>query len=557
MATKILMIEDQSADVYLIRKMLVKTAGSQFNLEHTARLSTGLARLEKNDIDVLLLDLYLPDSRGLETFKRVHARVPYLPTIVLTGTDDESLALRAVREGAQDYLVKGQISGNLLTRSILYAIERQRTEEALRLRNRDLMVLNHIISAAASSLDAVKVLRVLCAELAFALDLPQTAAALVDTERGVATVVAEYCAPNRKNALGNEIAMDTPALAHILENKRPLLIADISNDERLGAWRASIQERGTVSMLLVPLVVRERIISILTLDNVEPRTFSSDDLELIQSAAAAAGQALEAAELHESLQNHAAKLEATVAQRTAELQVALERAQAADRAKSQFLTSVGHELGNPLASAKLYLNLLKRAGEEKRSTYLENLSSEVERLQTLIEAILDLSRLDLGEVQSNMQPIDISHLVDNVAAEQQGLFAAQALQLHVETAQDLPHISVAPQLLQRVLVNILANAINYTSAGGEVWIRTKLKNKKGKAWVTISVQDTGLGIPGEELMHIFERFYRGYASQVTNLPGIGLGLAISQEIIKLHQGHITVDSQVEQGSTFTIWLPVT
>ncbi len=557
MATKILMIEDQLADVYLIRKMLVKTAGSQFTLEHVARLATGLARLGKGDIDVLLLDLYLPDSRGLETFKRVHGRVPHLPTIVLTGTDDESLALRAVREGAQDYLVKGEISGNLLTRSILYAIERQRTEEALRLRNRDLMVLNHIISAAASSLDAVKVLRVLCAELAFALDLPQSAAALIDADRGVATVVAEYCAPDRANALGCEIAMDTPVIAHVLDNKRPLLIADVSKDERLGTWRASIQERGTVSMLLVPLVVRERVISILTLDDVEPRTFSSDDLELIQSAAAAAGQALEAAELHESLQDHAAKLEATVAQRTAELQVALERAQAADRAKSQFLTSVGHELGNPLASAKLYLDLLKRASEERRPTYLENLSSEVERLQTLIEAILDLSRLDLGEVQSNMQPIDISHLVENVAAEQRGLFAAKALQLHVETVGDLPRISVASHLLKRVLVNILTNAINYTPTGGEIWMRTDLKNKQGQAWVTVSIQDTGLGIPGDELAHIFERFYRGYASQATNLPGIGLGLAISQEIIKLHQGHITVESHVDQGSTFTIWLPVT
>jgi signal transduction histidine kinase/DNA-binding NarL/FixJ family response regulator len=556
MATKILMIEDQSGDVYLIRKMLVKTAGSQFVLEHVARLSAGLTRLEKGDVDVLLLDLYLPDSRGLETFRRVHARAPYIPTIVLTGTDDESLALRAVREGAQDYLVKGQISGNLLTRSILYAIERQRTEEALRLRNRDLMVLNHIISAAASSLDAVKVLRVLCAELAFALDLPQSAAALIDAEHGIAKVVAEYCAPNRLSALGGEITMDTPAIAHVLGNKRPLLIADVLEDVRLGTWRAAIQERGTVSMLLVPLVVRERVISILTLDDVEPRTFSSDDLELIQSAAAAAGQALEAAELHESLQDHAAQLEATVAQRTAELQVALERAQAADRAKSQFLTSAGHELRTPLASTRLYLDLLKRAGEEKRSDYLENLNHEVERLQTLIEAILDLSRLDLGEVQSNMQSIDVNSLVDNVAAEQQGLFAAKALQLHVETTRALPPVSVAPQLLQRVLVNLLTNAINYTPAGGEVWLRTDMEDKDGQAWVIIRVQDTGLGIPEDELPHVFGRFYRGYASQVTNLPGIGLGLAISREIVKLHQGRMTVEGQVDQGSTFTIWLPV-
>jgi two-component system sensor histidine kinase/response regulator len=351
--------------------------------------------------------------------------------------------------------------------------------------------------------------------------------------------------------------MDTPAVAHVLSNKRPLLITDTLVDERLGTWRAAIRERGTVSMLLVPLVVRERVISILTLDDVEPRTFSSDDLELIQSAATAAGQALEAAELHESLQDHAAQLEATVTQRTAELQVALERAQAADRAKSQFLTSAGHELRTPLASTKLYLDLLKRASEEKRQDYLENLSSEVERLQTIIEAILDLSRLDLGEVQSNMQATDVNRLVENVVAEQRGLFATKGLQLHVENARSLPPVSVTRQLLQRVLINLLTNAINYTPAEGEVWLRTALQDEGGKSWVTISVQDTGLGIPEDETAHVFERFYRGYASQITNLPGIGLGLAISQEIVKLHNGRITVDSQVDEGSTFTIWLPVT
>ncbi|MBL7062809.1 MAG: hybrid sensor histidine kinase/response regulator [Anaerolineae bacterium] len=129
---RVLLVEDNLSEARLIQGMLATAKSAPFDLECADRLSTGLDRLAAGDIDVALLDLSLPDSQGLETFTRAHAQAPQVPMIVLTGLDDEKLAVKAVREGAQDYLVKGQVSSNPLVRAIRYAIERKRAEETLR-----------------------------------------------------------------------------------------------------------------------------------------------------------------------------------------------------------------------------------------------------------------------------------------------------------------------------------------------------------------------------------------------------------------------------------------
>jgi MinD-like ATPase involved in chromosome partitioning or flagellar assembly/CheY-like chemotaxis protein len=125
---KVLLIEDNPGDARLIREMLAQERGATLDLERADRLSAGLERLAAGPIDVVLLDLSLPDSQGLDTFARVHAHAPEVPIMVLTGLDDEELAVKAVREGAQDYLVKGELDGSLLVRAMRYAIERHRVQ---------------------------------------------------------------------------------------------------------------------------------------------------------------------------------------------------------------------------------------------------------------------------------------------------------------------------------------------------------------------------------------------------------------------------------------------
>jgi len=126
---RILLIEDNPGDIRLIREMLGEVGTVSFNLKWADQLSRGLERLAKGGIDVLLLDLSLPDSHGFDTFTKAHTQVPEVPIVVLTDLNDETVGIRAMQEGAQDYLVKGQVDKNLLVRSIRYAVERQQLVE--------------------------------------------------------------------------------------------------------------------------------------------------------------------------------------------------------------------------------------------------------------------------------------------------------------------------------------------------------------------------------------------------------------------------------------------
>jgi len=243
-------------------------------------------------------------------------------------------------------------------------------------------------------------------------------------------------------------------------------------------------------------------------------------------------------------------------QMTVELRSALEQAQAADRAKSQFVSSVSHELRTPLTSIRLYLSLLQTASEIRRKTYLDSLTRETMRLQTLIEGLLDISRLDLGKTKTQPRPTNLNELLTTLFTDRAKLFAEHRLTLHLDTAANLCTSLSDPKLIEQVATNLLTNAMNYTAAGGKVWLRTEMQPFNNQQWVTFSVQDTGPGITAEEQTHLFERFYRGSTGQNSNAPGTGLGLAICKEIVNLHRGHITLDSTVGTGSTFTVWLPM-
>jgi len=129
---RVLLVEDNPGDARLIWEMLAEAGTNKFELAHVERLSEAIKRLAEGGIDVVLLDLSLPDEHGLDTVDRVCTAVPHVPVVVLTGLDDETLAIKAVQEGTQDYLVKGQMDSSLLMRAIRYAIERHRMQAALR-----------------------------------------------------------------------------------------------------------------------------------------------------------------------------------------------------------------------------------------------------------------------------------------------------------------------------------------------------------------------------------------------------------------------------------------
>ena len=138
---RVLLVEDNDDDALLIRESL---SGTALEIDRAERLSTALARLTSGTFDAVLLDLSLPDAWGLDTIRRLGREAAAVPIVVLTGLNDEEIAMRAVEEGAQDYLFKGQTDGHLLARSLRYAIQRHRAEETLKKRNRELLILQKI-----------------------------------------------------------------------------------------------------------------------------------------------------------------------------------------------------------------------------------------------------------------------------------------------------------------------------------------------------------------------------------------------------------------------------
>jgi PAS domain S-box-containing protein len=246
-----------------------------------------------------------------------------------------------------------------------------------------------------------------------------------------------------------------------------------------------------------------------------------------------------------------AELEERVVQRTAQLAAANDRLLDLDRLKTKFVSDVSHELRTPVTSLSLYIDLLEYGKPEKRELYVGKLKEQMARLHTLINDILDLSRLERDRDEGGRSPVDINSIVEHVSAMEQGAAETAGLTLTCEVADNLPLVVARPDQLTRAITNLVSNAIKYTPQGA-VHVRTAERDNR----VYIEVCDTGLGIPADEVLHVFDRFYRGHAVSQSTIPGTGLGLSIVKEIIEAHGGTVDVQSELGQGSTFFIWLPI-
>ena len=307
--------------------------------------------------------------------------------------------------------------------------------------------------------------------------------------------------------------------------------------------------------IAVPLVKGDIVIGVLDVQTAPDHPLTHDDLNLLRLLADQVSIAVENASLYERLRQHMMELEQTVAERTAALSAALEKAQEADRLKTQFVADVSHELRTPLTNIRLYLELLHYGNPERFPEYLETLERETGRLVDLIEDLLAISRLDAGTISPNRVPLNLNNLARGLVEDRSRLFAEKQLEVHFEPAPHLPYVSGDERMLSQVIANILTNALHYTHPGGSIVVRTQLEQTQDGEWVTLAVRDTGIGIPPSEQPHVFERFFRGAASRDLGVPGTGLGLAICKEIMDRHDGRITMQSEFRKGSTFTLWLP--
>lgn len=230
-----------------------------------------------------------------------------------------------------------------------------------------------------------------------------------------------------------------------------------------------------------------------------------------------------------------------------------------ENSRREFVANVSHELRTPLTTVKGYVETMMDSVEENDidkdmfSTFLGTVNKETDRMTRLVKDLLTLSKLDYGHRELKKEDVDVSHLVMGVVERMKINASSKNVRLIYEPTNQLPIIMGDKDRLEQVIVNIISNAIKYTPGGeGEVFVSTGRMYQN----VYIKIKDNGMGIPKDDLPHVFERFYRVDKARSREQGGTGLGLAISNEIVKEHGGKITISSDYGVGTEVIIMLPV-
>ena len=239
----------------------------------------------------------------------------------------------------------------------------------------------------------------------------------------------------------------------------------------------------------------------------------------------------------------------------AELEASYERLRELDLAKSRFFANISHELRTPLTLLLGPLDALAqrqgRVGEEEVRGHLGTMQANGLRLLKLINDLLDLERLDSGRLAVRPEPVEVPQFLGGLVNSARQLAEDRRIQLRLEVEGSLGRAMLDPDKLEKVLLNLLINAIKFTAGGGRITCRAERRADQ----LVVSVSDSGVGIQSDDLPHIFDRFWQADTSSQRKHQGTGIGLALVKELVEALEGHVTVESEVDRGTTFTITLP--
>ena len=270
-------------------------------------------------------------------------------------------------------------------------------------------------------------------------------------------------------------------------------------------------------------------------------------------------------------------VERRTAQHSAERAAELEHLSAelihANRAKSEFLASVSHELRTPLNAIVGFAELLREGAygtlNARQSGPVERIESSAAYLCRLVDQILDVARIAAGRMELCIEPVDLRSFVINVATEMESLINERDINLSLAIGATLAPVQTDPSHLRQIVTNLIGNAIKFTALRGSITIRARYaghgngtgaepKLTRSGGWIVLQIIDTGIGIPASDHERIFDEFEQvNPGARGESMPrGTGLGLGISRRLARLLGGDITVESEVDRGSIFSIWLPL-
>jgi two-component system, sensor histidine kinase and response regulator len=320
-----------------------------------------------------------------------------------------------------------------------------------------------------------------------------------------------------------------------------------------------LQQAQIRAKLVSPILVRNQLWGLLIAHQCQrPRQWQENEQRFLQQIAEHLAIAICQAQLYAELQQQTHTLEQRVSKRTQELHDVMQAAQAANRAKSEFLAAVSHELRTPLTCIIGMSATLQRWTQdslsERQINFLQTIHDSGEYLLALINDILDLSQVEAGKMLLTLSEFSLSHLSQQTlkAFEGQASLSDVALEVDLSIPTALDRFVADPRRVQQILFNLLDNAIKFTPTGGKVILRVVAEENLA----VLQVQDQGIGIPEQQIPLLFQKFHQLNAGYERQYRGTGLGLALTKQLVELHGGWIDVESTVGLGSVFTVRLPM-
>jgi PAS domain S-box-containing protein len=412
--------------------------------------------------------------------------------------------------------------------------ERIRVEETLRHRNEELAALHAIASAASRSLGLGEMLNAALEETMAVLDAGAGVICLLDEASQTPPPAVHHGFSQTMLRGGTGCGVGEGLLNRVVQTGQPLSVSNLAEDSE--SVPPVLVKEGWGSLVSAPLKAQDKTVGLITLIAQSRDRFSPENVDLLTAIGHQVGVAVDNARLAE---------EAAEAEILQEL----------DRLRSELIANVSHELRTPLGLIKVFCTtLLRKDVEFDRETqreFLQDIDEETERLEKIVDNLLDLSRLESGRLRLDRRPTDLGQLIRDVMEDMETSIQPIQHRFAHDLTADRLMATVDPKHIEQVLRNLLGNATKYSPQGGAITVGGRGDERQILIWVS----DEGIGIPAQDLERIFERFYRVENEVTMNVRGAGLGLSVCRGIVEAHGGRIWAESTLGEGSTFYFALP--
>ncbi|MGH7394019.1 MAG: response regulator [Candidatus Methylomirabilales bacterium] len=502
-------------------------------------------RIRTNTVDVILLDLVLPEGSGLDMLPLIKGLDPDLPVIIVTGHATLDAAIEALKGGAYDFIQKP-----FPPEQIVSAVRRAAERRRLDLRNKSLMlelsekihevvILKQVGETISSTLDLRAILAALIGAAKDALH--SEASSLLLVEEGTGDLVFEVALGERgEQAKEFRLKRGQGIAGWVAEHGEALSIPDVTRDPRFLTRVDATTGFITRSILCVPLRLKGTTIGVIEVMNKRgARPYDHEDQRLLQAIAGQAAVAIENAKLYRRVSEQLADLKRL------------------EQVKEDLTQLVVHDLKAPLTSIVLNLDMLTpSAGSEAANwvRYVGDAKRSCRSLMSLVANLLDISSMQDGTLRLAREPLVLADLVDSIVGEFQVQAEEEGIRLSAGVPMDLPLVRADADLLRRVLANLLSNAVSYSPRETSIQVRAA-RVEEGRA-VQVDVADEGEGIPEAYHQKIFEKFGQVETARSSFRLNKGLGLTFCKLAVEAHGGRIWVQSGVGRGSTFSFTIPL-